>query len=137
MAKHRKRNRRRLHQSGLGGGLSVVRRVPLAIQRHLPTPPTLSDEAHYRLRYLEYAARTSVREASLAFQVPIPTIYRWRQRYRPDDLTSLECRSRRPKTTRKQQWTAAQEQAVLSLRQQSARMGKCPLQGLLRRQGIR
>jgi putative transposase len=136
MAKHSKRNRRRLHQSGLGGGLAVVRRVPLAVQRHLPAPPTLSDEAHYRLRYLEYAARTSVREASVAFAVPIPTIYRWRARYRPDDLTSLESRSRRPTTTRKRQWTAAQEQVVLALRQQHPRMGKLPLQVLLRRQGI-
>jgi transposase InsO family protein len=136
MAKHSKRNRRRMHQSGLGGGLTVVRRVPIQIQRGLPDPPTLSDEAHYRLRYLEYASRTSVREAAVAFGVPIATIYRWRQRYRPDDLTSLECRSRRPRTTRKHQWTAAQEQAVLALRQQHPRMGKLPLQVLLRRQGI-
>lgn len=136
MAKHSKRSRRRMHQSGLGGGLSVVRRVPLQVQRHLPDPPTLSDEAHYRLRYLEYAARTSVKEASLAFAVPVSTIYRWRTRYRPDDLTSLEAKSRRPRTTRKRQWTAAQEDAVLALRQQHPRMGKLPLQVLLRRQGI-
>jgi putative transposase len=136
MAKHSKRNRRRLHQGGMGGGFAIVRAVPIAVQRTLPNAPTLSAEAHYRLRYLEYAARTSVRAASDAFGVPVPTIYRWRQRYRPDDLTSLECRSRRPKTTRKHQWTAAQEQAVLTLRQQHPRMGKMPRQVLLTRQGI-
>jgi transposase InsO family protein len=125
-----------MHQSGLGGSLRVVRRVPIQVQRGLPDPPALSDEAHYRLRSLEYAARTSVREASLAFAVPISTIYRWRKRYCPADLTTLEPRSRRPRTVRKRQWTAAQEQAVLDLRQQHPRMGKLPLQVLLRRQGI-
>jgi len=137
MAKHSKRNRRRMHQGGMGGGFTVVRRVPIQVQRHLPQAPTLSAEAHYRLRYLEHAARTSVREAARTFGVPVSTIYRWRTRYRPDDLTSLEPHSRRPKRTRKQQWTAAQEQMVRDLRQQYPRMGKMPLQVLLQRQGMR
>lgn len=136
MAKHSKRNRRRMGQAGFGGGFAVVRAVPIAVQRGLPQAPTLSAEAHYRLRYLEHAARTSVREASSAFRVPVSTIYRWRTRYRPDDLTSLECRSRRPQTTRKHQWTAAQEQAVLVLRHEYPRIGKMPLQVLLARQGM-
>jgi putative transposase len=136
MAKHSKRNRRRMHQGGMCGGFTVIPHVPIALQRRLSQAPTLSADAYERLRYLEYAQRTSVREASIAFQVPIPTIYRWRQRFRPDDLTSLECRSRRPKTTRKYQWTAAQEQAVLARRQAHPRMGKRPLQVLLGRQGI-
>jgi transposase InsO family protein len=85
---------------------------------------------------VEHAKRVSVTEAARTFRIPVSTIYRWRARYRPDDLTSLEPCSRRPKTTRKHQWTAAQEQAVLALRQQHPRMGKLPLQVLLRRQGI-
>ncbi len=137
MAKHSKRNRRRMHQTGMGGGFTVVRRVPIRVQRNLPHAPTLSADAYERLRLLEYAARTSVAEASIAFRVPVPTIYRWRTRYRPDDLTSLECRSRRPKRTRRATWTAAQEQAVLALRRQYPRMGKMPLQVLLRGQGVR
>lgn len=137
MAKHSKRNRRRLHQSGMGGGFTVVRRVPLRVQRGRPQAPTLSAAAYERLRLLEYAQRTSVREASIAFQVPVSTIYRWRKRYRPHDLTSLEDRSRRPRRLRRATWTAAQEQAVLALREQYPRMGKMPLQVLLRRQGMR
>ncbi len=136
MAKHSKRNRRRMQQGGMGGGFTVVRRVPIAVQRALPHAPTLSVEAHYRLRYLEHAARTSVREASVAFRVPVQTIYRWRTRYDPADLSSLECRSRRPNRTRSHQWTAAQEQAVRDLRQQYPRMGKEPLRILLARQKI-
>ena len=137
MAKHSKRTRRRMHQAGMGGGFTVVRRVPIQVQRGLPNAPTLSAEAHYRLRCLEHAARTSVRAASLVFGVPVSTIYRWRKLYRPDDLTSLESRSRRPHRTRRATWTAAHEEAVLALRQQYPRMGKLPLQVLLRRQGIR
>jgi len=136
MAKHSKRNRRRMQQSGMGGGFTVVRQVPIARQRRLPNAPILSPEAQYRLRCLEQAARTSVVEASLAFGIPISTIYRWRARYRPDDLTSLEPRSRRPKRTRRRQWTAAQEQAVRDLRHQYPRMGKRPLRVLLLRQNM-
>jgi transposase InsO family protein len=135
MAKHRKRNRRRMRQSGLGGGCQVVRRVPARLQRHLPHAPALSAEAHYRLRCLEHAARTSVAEASRVFAVPVSTIYRWRNRFRPDDLTTLEPRPRRPHRTRRATWTAAQEQAVLALRGQHPRMGKEPLRILLARQG--
>ena len=136
MAKHSKRNRRRMHQGGMGGGFTVIPHVPIAVQRNLPAAPTLSAAAYERLRYLEYAQRTSVKEASVAFQVPAQTIYRWRARYRPDDLTTLEPRSRRPTRTRKHQWTTAQEQAVRELRQQHPRMGKMPLQILLTRQGM-
>jgi len=136
MAKQSKRNRRRMHQAGMGGGFSVVPRVPLRVQQGLPHAPTLSPEARFRLLCVEHAGRRGVADAVIAFGVPQSTIYRWRKRYRPDDLTSLEPRSRRPQRTRKATWTATQEQAVRTLRQQYPRMGKMPLRVLLRRQGI-
>ena len=136
MAKQSKRNQRRLRQGGMGGGFTVVRRVPARLQRDLPQAPTLSAEARFRLLCLEHAARAGVREAARTFAVPVSTIYRWRRAYRPDDLTTLEPRSRRPHRTRRATWTAAQEQAVLALRRRYPRMGKLPLQVLLRRQGI-
>ena len=135
MAKHSKHNRRRMRQAGMGGGFQVVRQVPPRLQRRLPQAPTLSAEAHYRLRCLEHAARTSVAEASRVFAVPVSTVYRWRRRFRPDDLTSLEPHSRRPHRTRRATWTAAQEQAVRTLRQQHPRMGKGPLRILLAQRG--
>ncbi len=49
MAKQSKRNRRRMHQAGMGGGFTVVRRVPIRVQRNLPNAPTLSLEAYERL----------------------------------------------------------------------------------------
>jgi len=126
-----------MHQAGLGGGFSVVRRVPVRLQRDLPQAPTLSPEARFRLLCVQHAARRGVGEASRTFAVPPSTIYRWRKRYRPEDLTTLESRSRRPRRTRKATWSAAQEQAVLAPRQQYPRMGKDKLRVLLRRDGIR
>ncbi len=137
MAKHSKRNRRRMHQGGMGGGFTVVRRVPLRLQRGLPQPPTLSPEARFRLLGVPHAARPGVADAVIAFGVSRATVYRWLGRYRPDDLASLEPHARRPRRVRRATWTVAQEEAVLALRQQFPRMGKGPLQILLRRQNIR
>lgn len=136
MAKHSNRNRRRMRQAGLGGGFTVVRQVPIRIQQGLPQAPTLSGEARFRLLCIEQAARTSVIDAARAFGVPRSTIYRWRKRYSPADLTSLEPRLRRPRRVRRATWTAAQEAAVLGLRQQYPRMGKHPIRVLLTGQGI-
>ncbi|MDQ3654612.1 MAG: helix-turn-helix domain-containing protein, partial [Chloroflexota bacterium] len=137
MAKQSKRNRRRMHQAGMGGGFTVVRRVPIRVQRGLPQASILSTEATFRLLCIEHAARRGVADAAITFKTPVSTISRWRKRYRPDDLTSLEPRSRRPKRTRRATWTAAQEQAVLALRHQYPRLGKMPLQVLLRGPGVR
>lgn len=136
MAKHNKWRHEQVRRRGLGGGVMVVHRVPPGLQRGLPQAPVLSPAAKVRLLCIEHAQRTSVREAAQAFAVPVATLYRWRKRYRPDDLTSLEPRSRRPKQPRRATWTAAQEQVVLALRQQYPRMGKHPIRALLVGQGI-
>jgi putative transposase len=131
MAKHSKRARRRMQQSGLGGRLRVVHRMP-RLARRLPGTPELDAEMEYRLRCLEHAHRTSVADAARVFGRSRATVYRWRTRYDPTDLRSLRPRSRRPKRTRRQQWTPAQEQAVRDLRQQYPRYGKAKLVHLLR-----
>jgi len=136
MAKHSKRNRRRMQQSGMGGGFTVVRRVPVRVEQRLPQAPSLSPEARFRLLCVEHARRRGVADAVIAFQTPASTIYRWRARYRPDDLTSLEPRSRRPKRVRRATWSAAQEQVVRDVRQQYPRMGKDKLHYLLKARGI-
>lgn len=135
MAKHSKRNRRRMQQSGMGGGFQVVHRMPKPARR-LPNAPTLDAEMEFRLRSIEYAQQHGVAAASTTFKRSRATIYRWRKRYDPTDLRSLRPRSRRPKHTRKQQWPPAQEQAVLDLRQQHPYYGKAKLHHLLRAKGI-
>ena len=136
MTKHSKRNRRRMQQTGMGGGFTVVRRVPIRVQRHLPQAPTLGPEARFRLLCVEHARRRGVADAVLAFGVSAATVYRWRSCYRSDDPTALEPRSRRPKRVRQATWTATQEQAVLALRQQYPRLGKDKLHHLLKARGL-
>jgi transposase len=76
--------------------------------------------------YYRACARLTCRH----FDISAQTIYRWLQRYRPGDLTTLESRSRRPRRLRQPSWSAAPEQAVLKLR-----WGKDKLAVLLRAEG--
>ena len=63
------------------------------------------------------------------------TFYRWRRRYRPKDLTTLEGRSHRPQRLRKPTWSVELAQAVLALREERPRWGKDKLVLLLREEG--
>jgi len=136
MVKHSKRTRRRLHQSGLGGGCTIVHRLPRS-PRQLPRGPRLSAELEFRLRCVECSYRDGVAGAATRFGRSRATIYRWRRRYNPHDLTSLAPRSRRPKRVRRATWTGAQEQTVLALREIYPRFGKEKLVRLLAAQGVR
>jgi transposase InsO family protein len=97
----------------------------------------LSPAARQRLKWFDYYAAHG-RQARLTcrhFGISPQTFYRWRRRYHPGHLQTLESRSRRPQRVR--QPTAAPElvDAVLHLRQQYPRWGKDKLVVLLRRQG--
>lgn len=135
MAKHSKHPRCRLHQSGMGGGFTITRRVPIRVQRTLPHAPALDPVTDFRWRCVEYAKQHGVMAAVRVFHRSRATIYRWRQRYDPAKLTSLQPRSRCPKRTRRCQWTATQEQAVLDLRTTQPRTGKAKLHHLRAQQG--
>lgn len=135
MSKHSKSARFRMRQSGLGSGMRTRSRNPVRV-RDLPTPITLDAETEYRLRCVEHARAHGVPSAVTVFHRSRATVYRWMQRYTPEDLRSLRPQSRRPKTTRKRQWTAAQEQAVLRIRTAHPRYGKQRIRILLDREGI-
>ncbi len=135
MGKQSKHSQRRMRQSGLGGRRRIVHRMPAAARR-LPNMPELDPETEVRLRCVEHAQRHGVADAARVFGRSRATVSRWRNRYDPTDLRSLRPRSRRPNRTRRQQWTPAQEQAVLGLRRQYPRSGKAKLRVLLRAQGM-
>jgi putative transposase len=135
MAKHSKRNRRRMHQSGLGGGFSLAHRLP-KVSRGRVQVAELSPIAEERLKIVRYAQKRGVAAAMEAFGVSRATVYRWLARYDPRNLRTLESRSRRPKRTRRRQWTAVQEAAVLRLRLQFPRYGKARLAVLLAREDL-
>lgn len=136
MAKHSKRNRQRMRQSGMGDGVSVVHRMP-KLARRLPNAPDLDPATELRLRCVEHAIKHGVAAAVEVFGRSRATVYRWLKRYDPTDLRSLRPRSRRPHRTRKQQWTPAQEQAVRDLRHRYPREGKAKLHYRLRTAGLR
>ncbi|MBA3416696.1 MAG: helix-turn-helix domain-containing protein, partial [Chloroflexia bacterium] len=117
----------------MGGGFSVVHRLPPAARRLRPAP-TLSDQARFRLRCVEHAQRAGA--AVEVFGVSRATVYRWRRRYDPRNLTTLEERPTRPHRVRRATWTVARAEAVLALRTRHPRMGKTQLAHLLAGQGM-
>lgn len=135
MRKSSKQARQQYCQSGIGGGGSVVYRMPRSAE-WLPRAVDLSTKAQTRLMAVECAKRYGVLHAAEVFRVSRATIYRWRKRFNPHDLRSLEERSRRPHRTRWQQWSAADEEAVLSSRLAHPRWGKAKLRILLQWQAV-
>lgn len=69
------------------------------------------------------------------FDISPQTFYRWRRRYHPRRLQSLEDRSRRPRRLRQPTWSSELAQAVQGLRERYPRWGKDKLTPLLRDAG--
>ena len=99
--------------------------------------PEPSRAAKQHLTWLDYY-RTHGRHAALTcryFGISRQTFSRWKRRFDPRALTTLEPRSHRPRRIRQPTWTPALAQAVGRLRQQYPRWGKDTLVILLRREG--
>ena len=97
----------------------------------------LSREARKRLAWLDYyqAQGRKVALTCRHFGISRQTFYRWKQRYDPEDLSTLEDRSHRPRHRRQATWTREQAERVRRLREQYPRWGKDKLAVLLRREG--
>jgi len=97
----------------------------------------LSREARKRLAWLDYyqAQGRKVALTCRHFGISRQTFYRWKQRYDPEDLSTLEDRSHRPRHRRQPTWTREQAERVRRLREQYPRWGKDKLAVLLRREG--
>ena len=132
MAKHSKFTRQHLAQIGFGSQMRI-RRIPGTRVRRIHS---LSREARHRLLCVEFSLRYSVALAVDAFQVSRATVYRWRKRFNPHDLRSLEPRSRRPRRTRWKQWSASDEELILRLRRTHPGFGKLRLHLLAREAGV-
>ncbi len=140
--------------------LSLLQFIPFHVIRSLSTEApsvrnfTLPSANQYRLarlhlRDLSRAARIRLawfdwhrshgENASLTcrhFGISRSTFYRWKARYNPKDLATLEDRSSRPHHCRQRQWTTAQVLAVKAVREQYPCWGKDKLVVLLRRAGL-
>ena len=98
---------------------------------------TLTKAAQLRLKWLDYYA-THDQNAALTsrhFAISRQTFYRWKRRFDPYRLQSLEQRSRRPKRVRQPTWSRELSLAVLHLREQYPRWGKYKLAPLLQARG--
>jgi len=106
--------------------------------RYLERPAIdLSQKARQRLRWFDYY-RAHGHNAALTcryFGISRQTFYRWKRRYDPQNLSTLEDRSHQPHHRRHPTWTAEQAERVRGLRERYPRWGKDKLAVLLRREG--
>jgi putative transposase len=97
----------------------------------------LSREARKRLAWFDHY-QAQGRNAALTcryFGISRQTFYRWKRRYDPQNLRTLEDASHRPQRRRRPTWTGEQAERVRRLREQYPRWGKDKLAVLLQRQG--
>jgi putative transposase len=98
----------------------------------------LSRAAQVRLAWMDFHRRTqNVALTCRHFGISRQTFYRWRKRYEPLDLISLEARSHCPHHRRRPSWSLLLERKVLTLRLQFPRWGKDKLAVLLREQKLK
>ncbi len=86
----------------------------------------LSPDGRRRLKWMDYYQQHQ-RNASLTcrhFDISRQTFYRWRRRYNPRNLASLEDRSRRPHRVSQPTWSPELARAVQELRAWCPRWGK-------------
>src|SRR5687767_291966 len=108
----------------------------LALVKHAQVD--LSRDGLRRLKWFDYY-RAHGENASLTcrhFDISRQTFYRWKRRFRPHLLSTLESKSSRPKRLRPRTWTVAEIQAVAAIRERYPRWGKAKLQRLLAADGV-
>jgi transposase InsO family protein len=97
----------------------------------------LSQKAGQRLGWFDYY-QAHGRNAALTcryFGISRQTFYRWKRRYDPENLRTLEAGSHRPHRRRRPTWSREQAERVHRLREQYPRWGKDKLAVLLGREG--
>lgn len=105
--------------------------------RSLVRQGTISKEAAKRLRWMDHFAELgNARLTCRYFGISAQTFYRWKNRFDPYDLTTLEEASRRPHRVRHPETSQAVESRILELRDRYPRWGKEKLAILLSREGL-
>lgn len=102
--------------------------------RKLVGKSDLSREARSRLKWFDHFAKfNNISLTCRYFGISRETFYRWKKRFNPRNLSTLENRSCWPLHVRIPTWTRAEIQAVAKIRQEFPRWGKEKLHRLLRR----
>ncbi len=99
--------------------------------------PELSREASKRLKWFDYyeSHNHNARLTCRHFDISPQTFYRWKRRYNPGHLETLEGRTHRPKRVRQPTYSVELAEAVVRLREEYPRWGKDKLVILLREKG--
>ena len=98
---------------------------------------TISREGKKRLKWFDHYRRfDNARLTCRYFGISPQTFYRWKNRFDPYDLTTLEEMSRKPHKVRTPQTPSEVVERILKLREQYPRWGKDKLVVLLKREGI-
>jgi len=106
--------------------------------RSLVRQGTISSTAAARLRWMDhYSQHHNARLTCRHFDISPQTFYRWKRRFDPYDLTTLEDESHRPYHPRQPDTPPAVVDRILALRLKYPRWGKEKLVVLLKREGIR
>jgi putative transposase len=104
---------------------------------HLAKLQEISREARLRLHWMDYY-KAHEENAALTcrhFGISRQTFYRWKRRYDPKNLKTLESRSHRPRRTRQPTYSIELVKAVVKLREEYPRWGKDKLFILLEEKG--
>jgi transposase InsO family protein len=114
--------------SGVVSGISRLARLDIE----------LSKEARHRLKWFDYydSHGRNARLTCRHFDVSPQTFYRWKKRYNPHNLKSLESHSCRPGRVRQPAYSPEFILAVQQLREEYSRWGKDKLVVLLHREGF-
>jgi len=104
--------------------------------KRLANIPVLSKKARQRLKWFDYYSshNHNARLTCRYFGISPQTFYRWKKRYNPWHLESLEDRSCRPKRVRQPTYSIELVTAVQRLREEYPRWGKDKLAVLLHRE---
>jgi putative transposase len=116
--------------------MNVYSKIPGA--NRLASIPALSKKAKQILKWIDYynSHNQNARLTCRHFDISPQTFYRWKKRYNPRHLESLEDCSHRPKHVRQPTYSIELVNAVLRLREEYPRWGKDKLVILLRREGF-
>ena len=118
-----------------GCAMNVYSAIPGS--RRLASIPKLSSKARQRLKWFDYynSPNHSARLTCRHFDISPQTFYRWKRRYDPRHIQSLEDRSHRPQHVRQPSYSKELVEAVLGLREEYPRWGKDKLAVLLHDKG--
>jgi len=101
----------------------------------LASLPNISKEAKNRLKWFDYyRKRQNAAKTCRYFGITSKTFYKWKKRYNPHDLTTLEEKSRRPHNTRNWEVSRREEFLIRALRKQHIRWGKMKIARLYKDQ---